>query len=215
MRVSRGLNPQQALFVKLYLGRDDRYHGNATRSYIRAFGIESERSAQVSSSRLLKKPHVKAIIDEAKRKAIAQAEADARFVLEQSVHLYDVAMGNKAVEVDVIMPSGETRAVEKRDLNLTVAGKALDLIGKHTSVQAFTEVVEHTHTHQLVERLNARTKMIEQRAAQQPAIEGHAQLVEGRGEGAPKEGASDGGYAEGPAAAPGKTPQPGAGAKGE
>ena len=230
-RVSDDINPQQAAFLRLYLGRNDKYHGNATRSYMRAFGIDSERSAQVSSSRLLKKPAIAAFVAQARDKALSEAEADAAFVLGQSLRLYDRAMGDAAIEVDVVdqimhkdEETGErtlvhrVRTLEKREYNPTIAHKALELIGRHTSVQAFQDNVEHTHTHTLIERLNARSRAVEAAAAQrQQTIEGHATVIDDPGVGAQaeKEGASLPPPPDHPAASPGKTPQPGAGAKGE
>ncbi len=211
------LNEKQALFLKLYIGRDERYRGNATRSYMRAYDVHDEKLAQVGGSRLCRKnKHIRATIERVRAKAMSDLEIDAKFVLEQSVHLYDVAMGHKAVEVDVITPKGDVKAIERRDLNLTVAAKGLELIGRHTSIQAFQDNVEHTHTHTLIDKLNARTREIEARAAKQD-IEGTATVIEdtgGRVEGE-KEGASVPPLPDHPAASQEETTLPATGAKGE
>ncbi|MCP4470468.1 MAG: terminase small subunit [Gammaproteobacteria bacterium] len=158
------LNGKQRDFVKLYLGRNQRYHGNATQCYIKAYSCTNERVAQASGSRLTKHPTIAVMIQKARQHAQEQIGVDAAFVLEQSVHLYDVAMGNVSVEVDVIDKQGAVSTVEQRDINLTVAAKGLELIGRHTSVQAFQDNVEHTHTHQLERALAKAHQSIEANA---------------------------------------------------
>lgn len=117
--------------------------------------------------------------------------ADADFVLEQSVRLYDRAMGDAPVEVDVIeVKDGVStlKTLEKRDYNPGIARQALELIGRHTSVQAFQDNVEHTHTHRLEQALARRGKQVEARAANR-IIEGTGHEILGhddkgtRGEG--------------------------------
>ena len=167
------LTPKQEAFVRLYIGRNSKYFGNATASYKRSYGdCGSDRVAQTSGSRLTRQPEIAALISRYRERAAQAAQVDANFVLEQSVHLYDVAMGNTAVEVDGIGPSGAVIPLEKRDINLAVASKALELIGKHTSVQAFQDNVEHTHTHRLEKALQAKAKQVERKAIDRPAIEG-------------------------------------------
>lgn len=201
------INPQQALFLKLYLGRDDRYHGNATQSYFKAFNCESERTAQVCGSRLLKRPEIAAFVKQARDKALAQAEADAAFVLRESLVLYDRSMGYAGIEVDVIDKivteegtEHRLRTLEKRDYNPTIAHKALELIGRHTTVQAFQDNVEHTHTHRLEQKLAQRHRELEARAAQRPAIEGRVIEAGEAGEEAKKRVHRGGGHDRPPGA---------------
>jgi len=167
------LTPKQEAFVRLYIGRNSKYFGNATKCYKRAYGdCSNERVAQTSGSRLTRLPEIAALISRYRERAAQATQVDATFVLEQSVHLYDVAMGNTAIEIDAPGAGGEHLVVERRDINLTVASKALELIGKHTSVQAFQDNVEHTHTHRLEKALQARQKQVERKALNRaPAIE--------------------------------------------
>jgi hypothetical protein len=110
--------------------------------------------------------------------------ADANFVLEQSVRLYDRAMGDATVEVDVIETvrndDGTTckraRTIERRDYNPAIARQALELIGRHTSIQAFQDNVEHTHTHRLEQALARRSKLVEA-AADARIIEGTSEVI--------------------------------------
>ena len=174
------LTVKQQAFVRAYLSRDSRYHGNATASYKKAYGDSgNERVAQASGSRLLRLPAIKRKIDTYLAKAAQANQVDANFVLEQSIRIYDRAMGDEAVEIDVIAKDGTVRAVEERSHNPAIAVKALELIGKHTSIQAFQDNVEHTHTHRLEQALAARQKQVESKAAAQPdVIEGRAQRID-------------------------------------
>jgi len=74
-------------------------------------------------------------------------------------------MGDEPIEVDVVTPSGEQRTIARRDYNPQVAKAALELIGRHTQVQAFKENVEHSHTHRLEQELARKGKQVEDAAA--------------------------------------------------
>lgn len=173
------LTPKQQAFVGYYVGRNSKYFGNATASYKRAYGdCSNERVAQTSGSRLTRLPEIALVIAKYRERAAQATQIDANFVLNQSVHLYDVAMGNTAIEVDAgIDKSGQPIVIERRDVNLTVASKALELIGKHTAVQAFQDNVEHTHTHRLEKALQAKAKQVEHKAMNRPVIEGQCTEV--------------------------------------
>ena len=181
-----GLNAKQRDFVRLYLGRSSRYHGNATACYKKAYECTDDRVAQVCGSRLTKKPHIAKLIAQAKERALHNLGIDAQFVLAESLRLYDRAMGDEPVEVDVIDTVKQAdgtvlnvpRTIEVRRYDPQVASKQIEQIGRHTSVQAFQDNVEHTHTHYLEQRLAARHKQIEQRAANRPPIEGAATRID-------------------------------------
>ena len=210
------LNARQREFLRLYVGRNSRYRGNATACYKKAYECSDDRVAQACGSRLTRENvHIKAAIEAAKQKALDNLGIDATFVLRESLRLYDRAMGDEAVEVDVIdtkkQADGSTvhvvRVVEQRDHNPAIARQALELIGRHTSVQAFQDNVEHTHTHRLEQALAKRHQQIEAAAGARPAIEGRSQRLahgdQGQGAspagvGAPKEGASGAGSRSAP-----------------
>jgi hypothetical protein len=50
-----------------------------------------------------------------------------------------------------------------------LAIRALELIGKNTSVQAFSKKVEINHTHYLEQKLNERSKAVEKAAISRKA----------------------------------------------
>ena len=193
---TQALNPRQRRFLRLYLGRDDRYNGNASKCYKVVYDPDEERSAKVGhsmASKLLKHPIIKEEIERWHDVQRKQTMADATFVLEQSVRLYDRAMGDAPIEVDVIEEDKETGkqrvvTLEKREYQPAIARQALELIGRHTSVQAFQDNVEHTHTHKLEQALARRSKLVEARATNAipvdralpdpDVIEGKAHVVE-------------------------------------
>ena len=221
---NRELNVRQAGFMRLYLGRDRRYRGNATRSYMKAYDVTDERIAQSAGSRLANNPIIAGHIEKAFQKELNNLGIDAGFVLEQSVRLYDRAMADEAVEIDVINVVDGVHvptSVQERRYDPQVAKASLELIGRHTSVQAFQDNVEHNHTHRLEQRLAARSKQVEEKAAQRSIIDGTAQeIIEVEstghrgGQESEKEGASGGRSNEG-TNAPGKTSSERVGATGE
>jgi hypothetical protein len=154
-------------FIKHYTGRDPALAWNATRSYMAAYKSSNDRSASVGGSRLLQNPLVKVIIEKATARLDEKIVTDASFVLEQSRRLYDCAIGDEPVPGDAIITvdpdtGAETVTVPQvRQYDPATARQALQLIGQHKSVQAFTVTIEHSHTHVLEQRLAARSKVIE------------------------------------------------------
>ena len=159
-------------FLKHYTGRDPSLAWNATRSYMAAYKLSSERSASVGGSRLLQNPLIKVIIAKAHARLDEKIVTDSSFVLEQSRRLYDRAMGDEPVPGDAVITkdpeTGEesVHVPEVRQYDPATARQALQLIGQHKAVQAFTVTVEHSHTHVLEQRLAARSKVIEGLAGQ-------------------------------------------------
>lgn len=218
------LNAQQAEFLRLYLGRDKRYRDNGTRSYMKAYDCTNERTAQACSSRLVNdNPVIAAAIQQARELAMQNLGVNAEFVLAQSLRLLDRAMGDEAIEVEVVDKVKQAdgsilhvpRIIEVRRYDPAVASKQIEQIGRHTSVQAFQDNVEHTHTHYLEQRLAQRHKQIEQRAAQRnEALEG-TYTTDDAGAGEGEKRVHRGGGHDRAAAAPGETTLPAAGASGK
>jgi len=173
---STTLNPRQQAFLRFYLGRDPDYRGNATQSYKRAYSVEDDRIAQNGGSRLINHPLIRSKIEQAEQAAIKKAGIDAQFVLDQSLRLYDLAVGDLPVETSIkeIDEHGQerTKLRQVRGFDPKAAQQALRMIGDNKHVQAFQQNVEVSHTHYLEQRLAARTK----------AIEGRAQVVDTRPE---------------------------------
>jgi hypothetical protein len=120
----------------------------------------AERSAQVGGARLLALPHIKEAITKANEIALA---------VRENLRLYARAMGDDSydhIKVDIDPDTGAERVhvTEHRSYDPATAHKALQSIGQHKDIQAFTQTIEHNHTHQLEQRLAARSKVIEGRA---------------------------------------------------
>lgn len=182
-KVTPQLTHKQREFVKHYLGRDPELHGNATRSYKAAYGLQDTRSASVCGSKLMQRPLVKALIAKGTARLDERIVTNAAFVLDQSRRLYDRAMGDEAIPGETVISldpeTGEEVITthERREYDPATARAALQLIGQHKAVQAFTVTVEHSHTHRLEQRLAARSKVIEGRAgsiAPDPILTGSA-----------------------------------------
>jgi phage terminase small subunit len=129
------LNVRQKAFVEEYI-----IDFNATQAAIRA-GY-SEKTAQEQSSRLLSNVIVKAAVDEAKLKRSERTQVTSDWVLQEAKSMYHEAR-----------EAGEYGH----------ANKALELCGKHTQVQAFTEkqVVEVVDKTEML--IRARTRAEESR----------------------------------------------------
>jgi len=101
---------------------------NASQAAVRA-GYSVKTAKDIGCENLAK-PNIASYIAELKRKRSEKTAINAAWVLEKSVILYQRCMA----ESDEFSPSG--------------AGKALDLIGKHIDVQAYSDksvVVEMSH----------------------------------------------------------------------
>jgi len=166
---SQRLNPRQRQFLKLYTSRDRNLGGNATKCYKAVYGITDDRSAQVAGSRLLRSPVISELMRQAEERAIKQLNINAEYVLSQSVRLLDRAMGDETVDtvrstIDPETGLEHVTVTERTEYDPSTAKAALQLIGQHKDVQAFSQTVEHTHTHRLEQRLAARSKLIEGKA---------------------------------------------------
>ena len=164
------LNHKQRQFIKHYMGRDPKLHAHATNSYKAAYGLTDTRSAAVCGSKLLQNPLVRQLIAKATARLDEKIITDSSFVLKQSRRLYDRAMGDEAIPGDAVVTvdpeTGEesVHVPETRQYDPATARQALQLIGQHKDVQAFSVTVEHSHTHRLEQRLAARSKVVEGRA---------------------------------------------------
>ena len=161
------LNGKQRQFLKCYVGRDPELHGNATRCYKAVYGLTDTRSASVCGSQMTKHPVISKLIAEALERQNQKIVIDAGFVLAESKRLYDRAMGDApisdrvTIETDPETGQERVKAVLRHEYDPATARQALQMIGQHKSVQAFTQTVEHSHTHRLEQRLAARSKQIE------------------------------------------------------
>ncbi|WP_120497527.1 terminase small subunit [Kiloniella sp. EL199] len=130
------LTERQKRFVEEYL-----IDFNATQAAIRA-GY-SPNSVKQSASRTLKNPLMQEAIEQAKAARSQRLQIDADYVLKGAVELFERCMQRSpAADAD-----GEYK------FQHTGAGKALEIIGRHVSVQAFKEKVEMSIENELIDRL--------------------------------------------------------------
>lgn len=154
----RKLAPKQQRFVKEYL-----IDLNATQAAIRA-GY-SEKTAAEQGARLLINVKVASAIEHAKQKRVERTEIDADYVLRRLVEI------DQMDALDILKDDGSVKPVSewpktwrqflsgydivhmKADDNVEAfikkikwpdKVKNLELMGKHVSVQAFKEKLEHT-----------------------------------------------------------------------
>jgi len=149
---------------------------NATRAAIKA-GY-SANSAHVTGCRLLKDPKVKALLLEHNEKIEQQtivnaawvrqqlylhATADLRKLLDNNGNLLPVdqwpddhAAAIDGLEINTIL--GDDHPAQVTKIKRTSTLKALELLGKHTDIQAFKEVVQHDVTDKTIEAIMAARK---------------------------------------------------------
>lgn len=132
------MTPKQQRFVEEYL-----IDLNATQAAIRA-GYSADTARQMGSENL-SKPDIADAIAEAGAKRSEQAGIDAAYVLRQAVKLHERCMQE-------ISPITDRKGEQVRDeagnplyeFNALGASKALELVGKHVSIQAFKDKIEHS-----------------------------------------------------------------------
>lgn len=149
------LTPKQQRFVEEYL-----IDLNATQAAIRA-GY-SERTAQEQSSRLLSNVMVREAIQEAQNKRTEQTQIDAAYVLKRLVEIDQMDVLDIMDDQMKIRPVNEWPKVWRQYVvnleNLELSDgegcfkkikwpdkvKNLELLGRHVSVGAFKDKVEHS-----------------------------------------------------------------------
>jgi len=149
------LTPKQQRFVEEYL-----IDLNATQAAIRA-GY-SEKTAKVIAAQNLSKLNVQEAIEEAQSKRAEQTQIDAAYVLKRLVEIDQMDVLDIMDDQMKIRPVNEWPKVWRQYVinleNLELSDgegcfkkikwpdkvKNLELIGKHVSVGAFKEKVEHT-----------------------------------------------------------------------
>ena len=164
------LSPKDQQFADLYFGGPDDMRGNATACYRQIHPKAKDNTCQVEGSKTLSKPMVAKYLESKREELTEKTGVNAEYVLRQSIRLYDRAMGDEPVPdettIETNPETGQEVVIktERRDYDPTTARHALQLLGQHKSVQAFSQTVEHNHTHTLENRLAARSKAIEKAA---------------------------------------------------
>ncbi len=177
------LTVKQQRFLEFYLGVEPELAGNATKSYMTAYGC-SEKCAGASGPRLLENVRIKEAIAKHQERVQEKIDVTAETVLRDAIRFRDIAFGDEPGIYEKMVKDSET-GEHKRitdqlcQFNPQALGKALELIGRNRLVQVFRENIEHTHTHHLEQRLAKRAKEVEDAAARRnTTIEGKAEVIE-------------------------------------
>lgn len=162
---TKKLNPKQQLFVEEFL-----IDLNATQAAIRA-GYSKKTAGQVGFENL-KKPQIAAAVAKAKQDRSEAIKIDAEWVLKQAVELHQRCMA----QIRPVLNPKTRKQVYDDDgnalfkFNASAANRALELVGKHVSVAAFKERVEHSSGQSMAERIRE-AREYSRRADQVPATE--------------------------------------------
>ena len=152
------LTPKQQRFVEEYL-----IDLNGTRAYIRAgYTVKDEDTAAVMSSRLLRNDKVQEAIAEAQAKREERTKIDADYVLKRLVEIDQMDV------LDIMDDNGNVRPIKDwpktwrqyisnietisledeagwlKKIKWPDKVKNLELLGRHVSVGAFKDKVEHS-----------------------------------------------------------------------
>lgn len=131
------LTAKQEAFVQEYL-----IDLNATQAAIRA-GY-SEKSAMEQGYQLLHKTSVASAIASAKAKRAKKTGIDAEYVLKKSAEFLAMCAGDIPIKKVTRAEDGTLTSEDVHEFNPSGYGKALELLGKHVDVSAFSEKVEVT-----------------------------------------------------------------------
>jgi len=156
-------------FADKYYGGPDNLRGSAKACYKHLHPRCKDSTAATEGPALLRKPQVRAYLEQQGKKITERAEINAQWVLEQSVRLFDRCMGDEAYPVEYTITDKETGEKStgtyfNRSFNAAGARAALELIGRNTGIAAFSDQIEVSHTHYLEQQLAKRSKLIEGRA---------------------------------------------------
>lgn len=134
---SNKLTPKQDLFCQEYI-----IDHNGVEAYLRAgYKAKNKNVAAVQANRMLSKPNIAKKINDLKEKREEKLKISAEWVLNEAVELYRMAKGEKAQIVSKVI-NNKIGKVEIYKTNLREANKALETIGKHTSVKAFEKELD-------------------------------------------------------------------------
>lgn len=135
--MSDKLTHKQELFCQEYI-----IDFNATQAYKKAgYSARSDKVAGVEAHKLLKNPKIQQKINELKAVREDNLSINAEWVLKEAIEIYKIAKGEKP-HITTRFKNGVSEKVELHKTNLREACKALEIIGKHTSIKAFEKEID-------------------------------------------------------------------------
>jgi phage terminase small subunit len=131
------LATKQELFCKEYI-----IDFNATQAYIRAgYKTKNTNTAKAQASKLLTNHNIQEKINELKQIREEKLEVNAEWVLKEAIEIYKIAKGELPHTMSY-KKNGVSTKVDIHKTNLREACKALEIIGKHTSIKAFEKDID-------------------------------------------------------------------------
>jgi len=169
MSRSSEISAKDQQFADKYFGGSAELRGSAKACYKHIHPRCQDSTAATEGPALLRKPQVRAYLEQQGKKIAERAEINAAWVLKESICLYHRCMGDEAYPVDYTITDKETGEKStgtyfQRSFNAAGARAALELIGRNTGIAAFSDQIEVSHTHYLETQLAKRAKLIEGRA---------------------------------------------------
>jgi hypothetical protein len=149
------LSAKDQQFADLYFGGPDDLMGNATACYRHLHPRAKDNTCQVEGSKILSKPMVADYLESRRQELTEATGVNAEYVLRQSIRYLEIVFGDRPAPTN-FNPAG-------------VKG-ALELIGRHTRVQAFKDTIEHSHTHRLEKALARKSKEVEKAALERNLV---------------------------------------------
>ena len=149
------LSAKDQQFADLYYGGPGDLMGNATACYRKLHPRAKDNTCQVEGSKILSKPMVAEYLQSRREKLTEVTGINAEYVLRQSIRYLEIAIGDR--------PAPE-------NFNHAGVKAALELIGRHTRVQAFRDTIEHSHTHRLEQALTRKSKEVEKAALERTLV---------------------------------------------
>jgi hypothetical protein len=134
-------------FADMYHGGPDELRGNAKAVYLYLHPNVKERTAEVNGSTILRKTEVQKYLEGKAERIQKKTDITAEYVLTRSVEFLEMCLGERETPetISVDVPDESTGKMVKKETPVFLkkfhaagAGKAIELIGKNKSVNAFS-----------------------------------------------------------------------------
>lgn len=168
-RKPRKISDRDKIFIDNWLGGADELRGNATACYQNQHPKTARRSCEVSAEKIMRKIEVQEYLQAKLKKVEEKTDINAAYVLQKSAEFLEMCLGNVEVNNDIIITGDNGKKVvieaHAKQFNAPGVGKALELIGKNISVQAFQEKIDISGKLDLGALMAKRQKAVEKKAA--------------------------------------------------
>ena len=108
MSISREISAKDQHFADIYIGGSNQVRGSAKACYKHLHPRCKDSTAATEGPALLRKPQVRAYLEQQGKKLAERAEINAAWVLEQSIRLYNMCMGDEPYPVEFTTTDKDT-----------------------------------------------------------------------------------------------------------